>query len=97
VPELQRRGRYWDDYDEGTTLRERLYGPGNSRVRDDHPAARYRRKLEQRARQRDADQRDAEQRDADQRDADQRDAEQRGTERGDGGQGNAGPRDEVLA
>ena len=43
VPELQRRGRYWDDYDEGTTLRERLYGPGQPRVRDDHPAARYRR------------------------------------------------------
>lgn len=44
VPELRRRGRYWDDYDEGTTLRERLYDqPGHSRVRDDHPAARYRR------------------------------------------------------
>jgi FMN-dependent oxidoreductase (nitrilotriacetate monooxygenase family) len=45
VPELQRRGRYWQDYDEGTTLRERLYGPGQQRVRDDHPAARYRRAL----------------------------------------------------
>lgn len=45
VPELQRRGRYWQDYDEGTTLRERLYGPGHSRVREDHPAARYRRAL----------------------------------------------------
>jgi alkanesulfonate monooxygenase SsuD/methylene tetrahydromethanopterin reductase-like flavin-dependent oxidoreductase (luciferase family) len=43
IPELRRRGRYWDDYDEGTTLRERLYGPGHPRVRDDHPAARYRR------------------------------------------------------
>jgi alkanesulfonate monooxygenase SsuD/methylene tetrahydromethanopterin reductase-like flavin-dependent oxidoreductase (luciferase family) len=43
VPELRRRGRYWDDYDEGKTLRERLYGPGHPRVRDDHPAARYRR------------------------------------------------------
>ena len=43
VPELQRRGRYWSDYDEGTTLRERLYGPGRPRVREDHPAARYRR------------------------------------------------------
>ncbi len=46
VPELQRRGRYWRDYDEGTTLRERLYGPGQTRVRDDHPAAQYRRALE---------------------------------------------------
>jgi long-chain alkane monooxygenase len=44
VPELQRRGRYWQDYDEGTTLRERLFDqPGQARVRDDHPAARYRR------------------------------------------------------
>jgi FMN-dependent oxidoreductase (nitrilotriacetate monooxygenase family) len=43
VPELRRRGRYWEDYDEGTTLRERLYEPGQARVRDDHPAARYRR------------------------------------------------------
>jgi FMN-dependent oxidoreductase (nitrilotriacetate monooxygenase family) len=43
VPELQRRGRYWQDYDEGATLRERLYGAGQARVRDDHPAARYRR------------------------------------------------------
>jgi FMN-dependent oxidoreductase (nitrilotriacetate monooxygenase family) len=49
VPELRRRGRYWDDYDEGRTLRERLYGPGNARVRDDHPAARYRRAMEERA------------------------------------------------
>jgi FMN-dependent oxidoreductase (nitrilotriacetate monooxygenase family) len=54
VPELQRRGRYWHDYDEGTTLRERLYGPGHSRVRDDHPAARYRRAMEDRAQERDA-------------------------------------------
>ena len=42
VPELQARGRYWEDYDEGTTLREKLHGPGQARVRDDHPAARYR-------------------------------------------------------
>jgi FMN-dependent oxidoreductase (nitrilotriacetate monooxygenase family) len=49
VPELRRRGRYWDDYDEGRTLRERLYGPGDARVRDDHPAARYRRALQERA------------------------------------------------
>ena len=42
VPELQARGRYWNDYDESTTVRERLYGVGHKRVRDDHPAARYR-------------------------------------------------------
>nr|WP_268921440.1 LLM class flavin-dependent oxidoreductase [Microbacterium fandaimingii] len=52
VPELQRRGRYWHDYDEGTTLREKLYGVGQKRVRDDHPAARYRRELQQKARDR---------------------------------------------
>ena len=55
VPELQRRDRYWHDYDEGTTLRERIYGPGQKRVRDDHPAAVYRRGLEQGARQRETD------------------------------------------
>ncbi|MCU1569927.1 MAG: hypothetical protein JWR33_668 [Naasia sp.] len=42
VPELQARGRYWDDYDEANTVRERLYGVGQARVRDDHPAAKYR-------------------------------------------------------
>ena len=41
VPELQRRGRVWREY-EGTTLRESFYGAGQRRVRDDHPAARYR-------------------------------------------------------
>ncbi|MBB2899239.1 FMN-dependent oxidoreductase (nitrilotriacetate monooxygenase family) [Kineococcus radiotolerans] len=45
VPELQRRGRYWDEYDEGVTAREKLYGPGQRRVREDHPAAVYRRAL----------------------------------------------------
>ncbi|SFN30322.1 FMN-dependent oxidoreductase, nitrilotriacetate monooxygenase family [Pseudonocardia ammonioxydans] len=45
VPELQRRGRYWNDYDESTTVRERLHGVGNKRVRDDHPAAVHRRRL----------------------------------------------------
>lgn len=43
VPELQRRGRYWQDYDGSATLRERLYEPGQSKVRNDHPAAAYRR------------------------------------------------------
>jgi FMN-dependent oxidoreductase (nitrilotriacetate monooxygenase family) len=41
VPELQKRGRVWKDY-EGSTLREYLNGPGNSRVAADHPAAQYR-------------------------------------------------------
>jgi alkanesulfonate monooxygenase SsuD/methylene tetrahydromethanopterin reductase-like flavin-dependent oxidoreductase (luciferase family) len=42
VPELQRRGRVWADY-EGETLRERFRGVGNARVADDHPAAAHRR------------------------------------------------------
>ena len=42
VTELQRRGRMWRDY-EGYTLRESLYSTGQKRVRDDHPAAKYRR------------------------------------------------------
>ena len=42
VPELRRRGRVWEDY-EGTTLREHFHGVGQVRVRDDHPAAAYRR------------------------------------------------------
>lgn len=45
VPELQRRGRYWEDYDDGATLRERVYEPGQRHVRDDHPAAVYRRAI----------------------------------------------------
>lgn len=49
VPELQRRGRYWNDYDEATTVRERMYGVGQPRVREDHPAAKYRRRLQERA------------------------------------------------
>ncbi|MFV8054786.1 LLM class flavin-dependent oxidoreductase [Mycobacterium sp. 48b] len=54
VPELQQRGRYWDDYDEGTTLREKLYGPGQKRVREDHPAAVHRRSLQHRVRARES-------------------------------------------
>ncbi|SNY68503.1 LLM class flavin-dependent oxidoreductase [Paractinoplanes atraurantiacus] len=42
VPELQRRGRVWRDY-EGGTLREHFHGPGVTRARADHPAAQYRR------------------------------------------------------
>lgn len=41
VPELQKRGRYRTEY-EGSTLRENLYGGGQVRVLDSHPAARYR-------------------------------------------------------
>jgi long-chain alkane monooxygenase len=41
VPELQRRGRMWREY-EGSTLRESIYQSGQQRVRDDHPAARHR-------------------------------------------------------
>lgn len=44
VPELQRRGHVWREYpDDGGTLRERFHGAGQERVRDDHPAARFRR------------------------------------------------------
>lgn len=49
VPELQARGRYWKDYDESTTLRERIYEPGQKRVREDHPAAVYRREMYEKA------------------------------------------------
>lgn len=38
VPELQRRGRFKRDYAPGT-LREKLYGPGRSRLPASHPAA----------------------------------------------------------
>jgi len=39
VPELQRRGRMWTEY-EGSTLREKLFGAGNPRLLPDHPATR---------------------------------------------------------
>lgn len=41
VPELQRRGRVWREY-EGETLREYFRGPGEPRVPDTHPAAAHR-------------------------------------------------------
>ncbi|MEV5845438.1 LLM class flavin-dependent oxidoreductase [Streptomyces sp. NPDC051985] len=41
VPELQRRGTMWSAY-EGSTLREKLYGPGVTRLRADHPGHRHR-------------------------------------------------------
>ena len=40
VPELQRRGRMWSEY-EGSTLREYLQGSGQTRVSRDHPAAQH--------------------------------------------------------
>jgi FMN-dependent oxidoreductase (nitrilotriacetate monooxygenase family) len=42
IPELQRRGRFRESYEEGETLRERLFGKGRSRLPEDHPGARYR-------------------------------------------------------
>ncbi len=44
IPELRRRGRYRDSYDDepGTTLRERLFGPGQARLKPTHPGARFR-------------------------------------------------------
>lgn len=41
VPELRRRGIYAPKGESGT-MRERVYGAGQRRVRDDHPAAQYR-------------------------------------------------------
>lgn len=34
---------YWEDYDDGVIPRERVCEPGQRHVRDDHPAAVYRR------------------------------------------------------
>ena len=42
VPESQRRGGVWTDY-EGNTLRESIHEPGQKRLRDEHPGSRYRR------------------------------------------------------
>jgi FMN-dependent oxidoreductase (nitrilotriacetate monooxygenase family) len=41
VPELQRRGLYRTAYEE-PTLRERMFGSGNTRLPESHPGARYR-------------------------------------------------------
>lgn len=40
VPELQKRGRVWNEY-EGSTLREYLAGPGNRRIAASHPGAAF--------------------------------------------------------
>ena len=42
VPELQRRGRYRTAYTPGETLRERLFGEGNSRPLPGHPSNAFR-------------------------------------------------------
>jgi FMN-dependent oxidoreductase (nitrilotriacetate monooxygenase family) len=45
IPELRRRGRFRNSYaddGEGTTLRERLFGGGQARLKATHPGARYR-------------------------------------------------------
>ncbi len=44
VPELQKRGIYWDNYPvPGGTLRENLYNvPGQSKLPDNHPSAQFR-------------------------------------------------------
>ena len=42
VPELRRRGVYPESMPEGLTAREKVYGPGQAHVRDDHTAAKYR-------------------------------------------------------
>lgn len=37
IPELQKRGLFWKDYDvPGGTFRENLFGPGQHKLRDDH-------------------------------------------------------------
>jgi hypothetical protein len=41
VPELRRRGRY-APLGESGTMRERVFGPGNSKLRSDHPGSQYR-------------------------------------------------------
>jgi len=42
IPELRRRGRFRERYNEGETLRERLFGAGQARLPSDHFGARYR-------------------------------------------------------
>lgn len=42
VPELRRRGRFREQYEDDETLRERFFGKGYARLPDDHFGARYR-------------------------------------------------------
>lgn len=41
IPELRRRGLYAEDIDQGLTARERIYGKGQTHLRDDHSGSRY--------------------------------------------------------
>lgn len=41
VPELRRRGLYPDKIEDGLTARERVYGKGQSKLRDDHAGSAY--------------------------------------------------------
>lgn len=41
VPELQKRGLFKTEYEEGT-YREKLFGKGQARLKDEHPGAAYR-------------------------------------------------------
>lgn len=41
VPELRRRGIYPDVVESGLTARERVYGKGQTRLRDDHVGSKY--------------------------------------------------------
>ncbi|KAF2494123.1 HK97 family phage prohead protease [Lophium mytilinum] len=43
IPELQKRGMYWDDYEvPGGAFRENLYGAGQKGLRDDHYGSAFR-------------------------------------------------------
>jgi len=42
IPELRRRGRFRESYRDGETLRERLFGAGQSRLPANHFGSRYR-------------------------------------------------------
>jgi alkanesulfonate monooxygenase SsuD/methylene tetrahydromethanopterin reductase-like flavin-dependent oxidoreductase (luciferase family) len=41
VPELQRRGLYPNNFEEGLTAREKVYGAGQAHLRDDHTGSKY--------------------------------------------------------
>jgi alkanesulfonate monooxygenase SsuD/methylene tetrahydromethanopterin reductase-like flavin-dependent oxidoreductase (luciferase family) len=41
IPELRRRGLYPESPEEGLTAREKIYGKGQTGLRDDHPGSRY--------------------------------------------------------
>ncbi|KAL0263393.1 hypothetical protein SLS55_002373 [Diplodia seriata] len=41
IPELRRRGLYPEKIEDGLTAREKVYGKGQSKLRDDHEGSRY--------------------------------------------------------